>query len=140
VLTAQVRRNYSTPWLYIQSVPSILWPIRSRCTAIVVGIVNSASAPLAWMDCEIERRASFEKKTGIVQLSPTHLVWTPDSAADGGELRIAFLAIRSYQVTNATAKKVSHLDSNCFRNLSDVSEASLVRSTFISFLVVCLLN
>lgn len=30
---------------------------------------------------EIERRCSFEKKPGIVQLSQTHLVWTPDSAA-----------------------------------------------------------
>lgn len=30
---------------------------------------------------EIEKRCFYEKKNGIVQLSPTHLVWTPDSIA-----------------------------------------------------------
>jgi hypothetical protein len=58
------------------------------------------------MDYEIERRASFEKKSGIVQLSPTHLVWTGDSAADGRDLRIAFTAVKQYQVSKAGGKKV----------------------------------
>lgn len=58
------------------------------------------------MDCEIERRASFEKKRGILQLSPTHLVWTPDSASDGRALRIAFTAVKQYQVSKAGGKKV----------------------------------
>lgn len=58
------------------------------------------------MDYEIERRASFEKKSGILQLSPTHLVWTADSAADGRDLRISFTAVKGYQVSKAGGKKV----------------------------------
>lgn len=58
------------------------------------------------MEYEIERRASFEKKSGILQLSPTHLVWTADSAADGRDLRIPFTAVKGYQVSKAGGKKV----------------------------------
>lgn len=32
-------------------------------------------------DFEIERRCLYDKRPGIVQLSHTHLVWTPDSKA-----------------------------------------------------------
>lgn len=59
------------------------------------------------MEYEIERRASFEKKKGIIQLSASHLVWVPDSAADGRELRIAYTAVKQYQVSKAGGKKVS---------------------------------
>lgn len=62
------------------------------------------------MDYEIERRASFEKKSGILQLSPTHLVWTADSAADGRDLRIPFTAVKGYQVSKAGGKKVWRID------------------------------
>lgn len=57
-------------------------------------------------ECEIERRASFGKKRGIVQLTATHLLWSADSAGDGGDLRVAFTAISDYQVSAAGGKKV----------------------------------
>jgi TFIIH p62 subunit, N-terminal domain len=57
------------------------------------------------MDFEIERRASFEKQPGFVQLSGTHLVWTPDSAAEGRDLNVAFTAVRTYQISKAGGKK-----------------------------------
>eukprot|EP00177_Eucheuma_denticulatum_P006003 GFKZ01010949.1.p1 GENE.GFKZ01010949.1~~GFKZ01010949.1.p1 ORF type:complete len:443 (-),score=90.20 GFKZ01010949.1:929-2257(-) len=57
-------------------------------------------------DFEIERRCAHEKKPGIIQLSPTHIVWTPDSAADGAEVRISFTSIRQFQVSKeGSAKK-----------------------------------
>lgn len=56
-------------------------------------------------DFEIERRCAFEKKHGIVQLSATHLVWTPNSAADGRELRLPFLAISQFQVSKEGSAK-----------------------------------
>lgn len=71
--------------------------------------MSSALVHSAAMDYEIERRASFEKKSGILQLSPTHLVWTADSAADGRDLRIAFKAVKQYQVSKAGGKKVRRL-------------------------------
>lgn len=79
---------------------------------------------------EIEKRCIYGKAVGIVQLSPTHLLWTPDSAGvrdmlstvsftiiarepnkcvakDGNELQVALTSIRQYQVSKAgSAKKV----------------------------------
>lgn len=57
-------------------------------------------------ECEIERRASFGKKRGIVQLTSAHLLWSADSDVDGAELRVAFTAIKDYQASVRGGKKV----------------------------------
>ncbi|PXF46504.1 hypothetical protein BWQ96_03739 [Gracilariopsis chorda] len=62
---------------------------------------------------EIERRCSFEKRPGIVHLSATHLVWTPNSAADGRELRVPFTAISQFQVSKEGSAKKAMIRLTC---------------------------
>eukprot|EP00178_Gracilaria_changii_P007842 TRINITY_DN2443_c0_g1_i1.p2 TRINITY_DN2443_c0_g1~~TRINITY_DN2443_c0_g1_i1.p2 ORF type:complete len:414 (+),score=73.06 TRINITY_DN2443_c0_g1_i1:2165-3406(+) len=64
-------------------------------------------------DFEIERRCSFEKRPGIVQLSATNLVWTPDSAADGREQRVPFTAISQFQVSKEGSAKKAMIRLTC---------------------------
>ncbi|CAN8062492.1 unnamed protein product [Agarophyton chilense] len=64
-------------------------------------------------DFEIERRCAFEKRPGIVQLSATNLVWTPDSAADGRELRVPFTAIAQFQVSKEGSAKKAMIRLTC---------------------------
>lgn len=70
-------------------------------------------------DFELEKRAVYEKKSGLVQLSATHLLWTPDSAAHGADLRISFKAIARYQVSKRKpGGKVSTLNP-CIRTVRE---------------------
>lgn len=64
-------------------------------------------------DFEIERHCAYEKKPGIVQLSGTHLLWTPDSAADGSEIRLAFSNIRQFQVSKEGSAKKAMIRITC---------------------------
>lgn len=57
------------------------------------------------MSFDLERPAFYLKRRGVIQLGRTHLIWTPDSAADGKGIRVPYGTITGYQVTAATAKK-----------------------------------
>eukprot|EP00171_Calliarthron_tuberculosum_P001754 IDg1754t1 len=82
---------------------------------VYVPYVNMHIALIGSMmsEFEIEKRCSYGKSMGIVQLSPTHLVWTPDSAGDGNELQVALTSIRQYQVSKAGSAKKAKIQLVC---------------------------